>query len=49
MGLVVEPRTMESSTTATLLSAKTSGSGLYFRLMPISLSLCSGWMKVRPI
>ena len=44
---VVEPRTIESSTTTTRLPA-TSASGLNFALTPCSRSAWSGWMNVRP-
>ena len=44
---VVEPRTIESSTTTSRLPA-TSASGLYFIRIPWSRMPCSGWMNVRP-
>jgi len=45
--LVVEPRTIESSTTTTRWPA-TSASGLNFILIPCSRIAWSGWMNVRP-
>ena len=44
---VVEPRTIESSTTTRRLPA-TSSSGLNFMRIPCSRIPCSGWMNVRP-
>ena len=45
---VVEPRTIESSTTTSRLPAMACVSGLNLRRTPFSRSAWSGWMNVRP-
>jgi hypothetical protein len=45
---VVVPRMMESSTTMTRLSLRSSLTGLSFTRTEKSRMLCEGWMKVRP-
>ena len=45
---VVEPRTIESSTTTTRWPRSTEGSALNLSLTPRSRSPWSGWMNVRP-
>ncbi len=44
----VVPRTIESSTTTSRRPAMASRSGFSFSLMPRSLIVWLGWMKVRP-
>ena len=45
---VVEPRTMESSTSTTRLPSTTPGIALSFIRTPRSRIACAGWMKVLP-